>query len=106
MSARIPREISDPQASLLAAFHASDVRGQQSVPAYALSTAEDWSAPRPKGSTPSRIDLLISGASKISAMLVAASSLRGDERAKLLLDCSSKADDFARDLDALVGSPS
>jgi hypothetical protein len=97
--------MTDPKAALLAAFHHSDDRGRESVLDYALHVGEDWPRPRLPAIPCSRLDKLIAQVSDLSAMLASAPTLQGDERVEFLLDCSSIADDFARDLDLLVGEP-
>ena len=101
----IPREMTDPKAALLAAFHRSDDRGRESVLEHALYVGEDWPLPRSPATPSVRLDQLITRASDLSAMLASAPSLQGAGQVEFLLDCSSLADDFALDLDLLVGAP-
>jgi hypothetical protein len=109
MSARtatlIPREMSDPRAALLAAYHRSDERGRESVLEYALRTGENWPEPLTQSAPSTRLEKLIAQVSELSAMLASAPSLKGAEQVEFLLDCSSLADDLSRDLDVLVGEP-
>ena len=101
----IPREMADPKAALLAAFHRSDDRGRESVLAHALHVGEDWPRPRSPATPSARLDQLIAQVSDLSAMLASATSLQGAEQVEFLLDCSSIADDFVRDLDLFVQAP-
>lgn len=105
VNATIPRDMHDPKAALLAAFHAADPRGRSAILEFALSTAEDWPGLRAAATPSARLDQLITQAGDLSAMLATAPVMQGDEQVEFLLDCSSLADDFARNLDKFVGGP-
>lgn len=52
-----------------------------------------------------QIRRLAERAIEVGEMLVGAHVITGDEQIEFLLDCSSMADKFARDLDLFVGAP-
>lgn len=106
MSALVPREMCNPSSALLAAFHRSDERGRRSVLEFALTMAEDWPAASPIAAPSTPLELLITDVADLSAKLASAPFLHGTEQVEFLLDCSCLADDFARNLDVLVGTPS
>jgi hypothetical protein len=51
-----------------------------------------------------KIKRLAEQANTITAMLATVHILAGDDQVEALLDCSSLADDFARDLDLIAGA--
>jgi hypothetical protein len=65
--------------------------------------------PKPTGLSPearaAEIKRLSEQANTISALLSTVDVLSADQQDEALLDCSSLADDFARDLDLFVAMP-